>query len=426
MAHTNELIYQINLGGTIYDICDKHAIHTLADLAALGIDVEGAFIFKGTVATFNDLPKTGNKIGYVYHVTDTHTEYVWAKVDGNTSGTWEEFGEHFVVNHVHQVTVTGHNAASAVSGEATVTGANQASSVTVKNAPKVTEAKIYAKIDNTNTGSFVTSYPGVSSKLMTTSITPAGTATSVINSVTAPTGSITGVSGVTEASKAIPGTTKDVAKVGDAVAIPNVTKVDDISVSKVTKAAASTSTAVNASVSGGVLTLTPLTVATEGDKVTISDKTVSKTTLGTAISITPAVANGQITPYTFTKVDVPIADSAASTFVTNVQTGSANVATVGSSVTVATGSLGSNGSGSSVLTGLGTASTASALKGATLVAGTSTDGFFTGDDVTISTQDLSGTAAAQVWTQNTGSISGTAAAQVWTQDSGITGEPQSV
>jgi hypothetical protein len=79
------------------------------------------------------------------------------------------------------------------------------------------------------------------------------------------------------------------------------------------------------------------------------------------------------------------------------------------------------------MTGLGTATTASALTSASLAAGTSSDGVHTGDDVTIETQTLSGTisgtAAAQTWTQNTGSISGTAAAQKWTQTAGATGAP---
>jgi hypothetical protein len=80
------------------------------------------------------------------------------------------------------------------------------------------------------------------------------------------------------------------------------------------------------------------------------------------------------------------------------------------------------------MTGLGTATTAKALTSASLAAGTSSDGVHTGDDVTVETQTLSGTisgtAAAQTWTQNTGSISGTAAAQKWTQKTGSTGNPK--
>ena len=431
------LIRQIKLpNGTTYDIHDASAIHTLADLAALGMDIEGAFVFKGTVATYADLPTSGNKVGYVYHVTANHSEYVWAKVDGGTSEGWEEFGEHFVVNHTHAVTVKGSNAASTVTGTATVTGGNSTSSVTgtasVANAPKVSATAKYAKV-STGNDTFVKSYPGATSKLVTTSITPAGTATSVINSVTPTTGSITGVSGSTTASKATAGTAVAVAKAGTAVSIPNVTGNTSVTASKVKSAGSAgskgTAASWSASVSDGVLSFsfTANTPTTPATIPTFDSVTASNTTLGTAISVTPAVSNGNITPYTFTDITVPKAAS-ATTVVTGVDTGSTDVATVGTAKTVATGSLSSSGTGSAVMTGLGTATTASALTSASLAAGTSSDGIHTGDDVTVDTQTLSGTisgtAAAQTWTQNTGSISGTAAAQTWTQGTTTVGNPQ--
>ena len=92
MAHSSNIIKKIAIGSTTYEIHDEQAVHTLADLAALGLDIEGAFIFKGTVATVADLPSEGNKPGYVYHVTANHSEYVWVKVDDATTGAWEEFG----------------------------------------------------------------------------------------------------------------------------------------------------------------------------------------------------------------------------------------------------------------------------------------------------------------------------------------------
>ena len=421
MAHSTNLIHSVKINNTTYEIHDAQAIHTLADLAALGIDVEGAFIFKGTVATVEDLPATGNKIGYVYHVTANHSEYVWAKVDGGTSEGWEEFGEHFVINHVHNVTVTGENASSSVSGSATVTGGNSSSTVSgsasIANAPKVSATAKYAKV-STGNDSFVKSYPGATSKLVTTSVKPAGDATAVISSLTPATASVTGVSGSTTASKATAGTAVAVAKAGTAVSIPNVTGNTSVTASKVTKKTVVT----GASVSNGVLTIS------FGDSVTAEDVTATNTTLGSAISVTPAVSNGSITPYSFSDVTVPKAASAASTFLTGVTPTTTDVATVGAAVTLATGALSSSGAGSSVMTGLGTATTAKALTSASLAAGTSSDGIHTGDDVTVETQTLtgsiSGTAAAQTWTQNTGTISGTAAAQKWTQKSGSTDNPQ--
>lgn len=410
--HTN-YIRQVKLGDVVYDIHDQEAIHSLADLAALGMSTEGIFVFKGTVATVADLPTTGNKVGHVYHVTANHSEYIWALVDDGTAEGWEEFGEHFVVNHIHTVAVTGTNAASAVTGSATVTGGNSASNVTgtasVANAPKVSASAKYAKV-STGNDTFVKSYPGATSKMVTTSITPAGAATSVISSVTPSTGSVTGVSGSTTASKATAGTAIPVAKVGTATTVA--TGLQGGSVIAGSKASWS------ASVTNGVLSFS------------FTQNTPTAVTLPTAktTSITPAASGGNITPYTFTDVTVPKAASAATTVVTGVSTDSADVATVGSATTVATGSLSSSGKGSSVMTGLGTATTASALTSASLAAGTSSDGVHTGDDVTIETQTLSGTisgtAAAQTWTQNTGSISGTAAAQKWTQKTGTTGNPQ--
>ena len=421
MAHSDNLIHSVKINGTTYEIHDAQAIHTLADLAALGIDVEGAFIFKGTVATVADLPTTGNKIGYVYHVTANHSEYVWALVDGGTAEGWEEFGEHFVINHAHTVTVTGENASSAVTGSATVTGGNSTSSVSgsasIANVPKVSAAAKYAKV-STGNDSFVKSYPGATSKLVTTSVKPAGDATAVIASLTPATASVTGVSGSTTASKATAGTAVAVAKAGTAVSIPNVTGNTTVTASKVTKKTVVT----GASVTDGVLTIS------FGDSVTATDVTATNTTLGSAISVTPAVSNGSITPYSFSDVTVPKAASAASTFLTGVTPTTTDVATVGAAITLATGALASNGAGSSVMTGLGTATTAKALTSASLAAGTSSDGIHTGDDVTVETQTLSGTisgtAAAQTWTQNTGTVSGTAAAQTWTQKSGSTGNPQ--
>lgn len=411
---TTNLIRQIKLpNGTTYDIHDASAIHTLADLVALGMDIEGAFVFKGTVATVADLPSEGNKIGHVYHVTANHSEYIWAKVDGSTSEAWEEFGEHFVVNHTHAVTVTGTNGTSSVTGTATVTGGNSTSTVSgsasIANAPKVSASAKYAKV-STGNDTFVKSYPGATSKMVTTSITPAGAATSVISSVTPSTGSVTGVSGSTTASKATAGTAIAVAKVGSSTTVA--TGLQGGSVTAGSKASWS------ASVTDGVLSFS------------FTQNTPTAVTLPTAktTSITPAASAGNITPYTFTDVTVPKAAKAATTVVTGVSTGATDVATVGSATTVATGSLASSGKGSSVMTGLGTATTAKALTSASLAAGTSDDGIHTGDDVTVETQTLSGTisgtAAAQTWTQNTGSISGTAAAQKWTQKTGTTGNPQ--
>lgn len=54
--------------------------------------VASVFKFKGTKPTFEDLPKTGNVEGDVWHVEADHAEYVWATVDGALNPSWEALG----------------------------------------------------------------------------------------------------------------------------------------------------------------------------------------------------------------------------------------------------------------------------------------------------------------------------------------------
>ena len=280
--------------------------------------------------------------------------------------------------------------------------------------PKVTKTAKYAKISTTAASStsdtFVKSYPGATSKMVVTSIAPAVDNASVVSGVTAPTGSVTGVSGSVTASKAAAGTAKEIAKAGTAVNVPNVT-------------AAGSASTWSFTVSEGILT--------------IGGGNSTAPTLGTPISITPAVDNGEITPYTFTDVTVPKAATSATTVVTSVSTSKTTVATAGEAVDVATGALASTGTGASVMTGLGTASTAKALTGvtaiktATLAEGTSTDGVLVGDTVSISSEDktVSITGSATVTGTNAASnvtVTGTNAASTVTgtvSHSGTSGLP---
>ena len=438
MAHSANKISQINVKGTLYDIHDKEAIHS-GDLLEQLVSV---MIFKGSVATYSDLPSLSSgsvKVGHVYLVTDEGNEYV--AVGDSEEGTptsWEELGTPLAANHTHSIahthggtaTVTGTNAASNV----TVTGTNAASTVTGSvsiDVPTVSASDVYAKV-STGNGDFVTGVTPTTKYLSTQSITPTNGSATVISEVTptkadlpttsvipakangkaiatvdAPTGSVTGVqSTTTTASKATAGTAVAVATTDTAKTV--VTGLDD---------------SVKASVSGEVLTL----------EVAVADTT----------SITPAKSNGTITPYTFTNVTVPIKATSASTFVTGVSTTETDVATVGTAVTVATGgnvvtdvttktaSVAKVGTALTVVTGLTTtantnavvsavsAPTGKALTSASLAAGTSSNGIKTGEDVTIGsttkTANLAnGSAAAQTWTQKTG----TAAAQTWTQKTG--------
>lgn len=332
MAHGNNLIKKINLLGNVYEICDANAIHSIDDLVNLGLD--GVFRYVGVVAKVSDLPATA-EVGNVYHVTETDSEYVWVDAIEATgeAAHWEEFGTHIVVDHIHNVSgnvnVAGTNAPSNVSGSGLV------------NVPKVSKESSYAKVSTSN-DSFIKSYSGATSNLVTTSIVPAGEATSVVAGIVPTTASITGVNGSTTASNVVnPGS-------------------------------ASTW---SFDVEDGVL----------------------------------SIFGANSTAPTFESVAVPVAAS-AQTVVTEVSTSNANVATVGSQITVATGALDSNGTGSAVMTGLGDASTGNALISAMLAEATTADGVAVGDRVTIDSEDktvnISGTAEAQVWTLTSGTFSG--------------------
>lgn len=401
-------IKKINIGGEIYDIYDASAIHDLSDIESLGL--EGAFIYKGTVAKVENLPTADMKTGYVYHVTENGSEYVYT-----TEGTWEEFGHHIVVDHTHDFSADARLTTSGdislgkfgVTGSVTVTATNASSAVTgsgsgevtVKHT-KVSKQPTYAKV---STGTIeVLQTVGLSkSNLDTTTVSAVGT-TSVISSVTPSTGSITGVSGSVTASKATAGSAKSVIKT-------------------VSKKADTTATAFLADVTDGILTLTPATVVTaSGD---IESETES------------------IDTYSFADVTVPKAAEAATTVVTNVSTDSATVATKGSDVTVATGSISVTGKGSSVGIDMVPPQKATVVNTAALTTGSAAIDFYVGDVVTVTTEDetvpvavdVTGTAAAQEITVNnaslnadckTADVAGRLSLTTTGQINGVTGAPK--
>ena len=354
--------------GEVYEIYDKNAIHDLSDIESLGL--EGAFVFKGVVATVAELP-SGDivKVGHVYHVTENGNEYVYTSENG-----WEEFGAHIVVEHNH--TFSGTAAAqkwTQDSGEAAAQVWSQKSgtvegsgSVSV---PTVSKSANYIKA-STGNDDFVKSYPGVTSKMNQVSINPAGTATSVVSSITAPTATVTGVSGSVTVSKAAKGSAVAVAKVGESVDVAN-------------------------GLTGGSVAAWSATV--ENDGTLAISWTANTLQSASMTSVAPAVSNGSIDTYTFDDVTVPKAATAATTVVTSVSKETTSVATVGTAVSVATGTLAANGTGATIMTGLGSATTAKALTSASIVAGSQADGIATGDSVTIGSENktvnITGTAS---------------------------------
>ena len=343
------------------------------------------------------------------------------------------------------------------------------------------------------TDTFVKSYPGVTSKLVTTTITGtngtvtaskatagediavatvgdavvygkanvgesktvatrASSQTTVGNANVGSEISIIGVDGSTTASKATAGTAVSVAKVGSAktvatlsnsnAVIGNANVGTAVNVATSVKSATATTTAMKAAYDATTECLT-FSVGAVTPTVTLNTSSItpaatSTTKISTAIgttSVIPAVDNGTITPYTFTNVTVPVAADAtvfnpAVTSTTKIY-GVGGTATVTSAVaapdtqtiipavangtitpytfadvtaakvasaatTIATGKIATTGTGDSLLTGLGTATTASALTGASIASGTS-------GDVTV----VTGVSSAK--NSNAVSISGSAA-----------------
>lgn len=335
-------ISRIQLPGSnnVYDIKDTVARETMA----------GAIKVKGSTTTpltdeSTTNPITINGESYTAVANDAvfygKAEYVF---DGDM---WHEFGDMSGVGEMGKVDTgevtiqpKGTNAPSAVTftggttdkvlGEDT-TFTNTASSVSfgehtkatvlkstvTATVPKTSSTTKYMKasasgtavgvatsgtaitdLGDASTDTFVKSYPGATSKLATTSVIGVGSTT-------------------TTASKATAGTAVNVATTDTAKTVA----------------------------SGSLGTET----ATQGANTPMWGATVSNETLSftfkpmSTTSVTPAKANGTITPYTFADVAVPVKNSSATT--------------------VATGSLSANATGGTVMTGLGTATTASAVTG---------------------------------------------------------------
>lgn len=409
-----------------YQLHDPDALH---DVAELGL--ASAIVFGGVVATRDELPALDNTtVGTVYYIQENDQEVICVEVDGEKR--WENFGAGVSLDHIHDVTgkATGSlsnanvelsivsadefNAigeSSTVTGTVTVTGENESSEVTGSGSvtvPSVYTTKKYIKLTS-GSDTFVKSYSVNTQKLEQSDITTAGSATEVVKSITPNTTEIAGVSGKTSASKVATNVPVTVAQAGSAVTVPNVTSNADRTASKVS-ATNGSAASWSAQVTGTTLSFN--WIANTPTTVTSTDVDCSKVTLGEALSITPAVDNGQINNYTFSEVDVPVAASAVSV-VTGIQAPTASVATVGDTVTVATGKLSNAGTGDAAAVGLTAPVTGSAVITAEIGAGTDSD-IYTGDGVTVSDGmrefSITGTAAAQKWTQKSSTINADARA----------------
>lgn len=138
-THEIDIISQIRLpDGKTYEIHDPNAIHDVADL-----NLSSVFKYKGAVESYQDLPATA-EIGDVYHILSTGKEYVWVSKDNLSE--WEVLGATYDAassTHTHDVTVSGTNKASKVTGTVvvpTITAEKKYLTATV-NSPTVTPTK---------------------------------------------------------------------------------------------------------------------------------------------------------------------------------------------------------------------------------------------------------------------------------------------
>lgn len=65
---------------------NKHTLGAAIAICGTGGSV-GAYTFKGSVATYDDLPTIGNEVGDIYDVRDTGANYAW------TGSAWDALGQ---------------------------------------------------------------------------------------------------------------------------------------------------------------------------------------------------------------------------------------------------------------------------------------------------------------------------------------------
>lgn len=399
------VISQIQLpNGNIYDLVDRVTPHDqgLEYVIAYksGVPVVSN-IPAGVTVVYNDTAYIGTKVAdsttysSIYLVkspsqegaSDYYDEYITLKelIEGEYKYSWEKLGdtritikditpEYGTASHVTvgstTGTVTGGSTDKVLGVDTTFSGSSSFTDTSTKGylhkhayiksiTPSVdtaiqtldvdTENLVTTTITGTNGTESVSAVSKTTKKLVTTSITPVSGSTSIYG-----VGSTT-----TTASKATAGTAKNVASAGTAVTVGDGT---------VTASSTNTDILKSATISNETLILGACTLDTT--------------------TVTPAVSNGTITPYTFSDVTVPVKDASATTVPTagtavTVATGKlASSDTSGddvysgltispktvakaasSATTVATGATSSNGSGSPIVTGVAADATITALTG---------------------------------------------------------------
>lgn len=512
-THGDNYISQVQLPGSdiVYQIHDPEAFHNIEDL-----NLAAALVFMGTKETEAQvLAITEAKKGEVWLVPSLGIEYVCTKtISTADTSAWEKMGNvHDAASssHKHNVTVTGKNAASAVTGSVDVPTVTpnatklSASATSTAQAPSVTKptdkvlgqgTQFPVSGDVSTTKKYVV--PSITSTVVAgngtasaiTAITP--TSASFVNSVESETGAaITSVTptpanaitafGTPTTANAITGfgnhtttsvitgfgahTTAKAATALNTTSINNPT-VSNVSIPNVTnKGSASTW---SFTVSDGTLVIAGAngTAPTLGTAISASKVSTTATTVATSIKSTANAITALGTPTTaspITALGTPTTAKAITglgtpttkSFVSSINTGTSDFVTT---VTPGTGTA---------VTGLGTPTTKTVLtgvkvstqptvslnladatatgavqvvtaasKGNISVASDTTDIVDAVTNVTVgapsinttvtiasgTTGDVSVIGSVDVGTK-VGSVSGTAAAQTWTQQSGTTSTP---
>lgn len=417
------------------------------EIKASDLGLSAALKFKGSKAYAQIIALTDAELGDVWIDPNTHKEYVCIVAKTAGAASWEELGFGFDPSalvtktqhnaHTHGVTVTGENGSSSVSGSFTSTD-NFVKTATGKylsistsdvelqtsgagNALTGVKASATDKVLGEGTGFTVTPTSADSSKMVVTTV----------NSATAT---------AKTASKATAGTAvaRGNADVGSELTVPNVTSNASVTIPNVTGNVASDAIAVAGSSesgtnfaswsgsvdSDGVLTIDFSSAkykSSNATKTTLGTAlTATNTGLGTAFKFTPAVATtNTIIPYSFADVSCSLVDT--------------------EEVTVATGALSSTATGASVVTAAikAVSVAADSADRVTAVTGVAANGTIPViGGVSVKTQPVASLSVATTTSTGaiqfiesatpakvTGSISGTAAAQTWSQKSGTTAVP---
>ena len=363
--------------------------------------------------TLGLVPETG--------ATGTYVEYIVVG-EAKATATWERIGttQADLSNYVKKDTT--------YTGAALSNGAHT-HTVPVNTVTKDATKKLGATASGTAVGAdgtdtFVKSYPGTTSKLVTTSIkgvngsttaskATAGTEVELAKRATSQTtvGNANVGEAITVATKASTATKVGNADVGTAVNIPNVTGKTSVTTTfvnnpettvitevtgKTTGSAASWSAKVESDTDGkGILVFDwtaniPTSITTEdvtnvirskaSTGTIVENRTSADISLGTPISVTPAKAVGDSSTTIYgCGTDTTVTPAVASTTKIYGVGGTETITpytfedvtvpvAASTATTVATGSLSGTGSGAAVMTGLGTATTASALTGVKVTA----------------------------------------------------------